>query len=167
MSTDTRVWSSLHESLSDGQQSSLLFEIFGLLQSRSRALIAPLNGNFDKSGRIRGLFGFHYFKPSFNGFFDISDGFFVSLSLRKTSGERRHFGYIIAGLIFFYDYIHFHLFSFSRYALTKPYHMHNFYVKKHRGEHTPSPCQTDGRPSIQTAGKQALSRGDKRGMIYE
>jgi len=39
--------------------------------------------------------------------------------------------------------------------------MHNFYVKKHRGEHTPSPFQTDGRPSTQTVGKQALSRGEK------
>ncbi len=71
MSTDIRALSSLHESLFDGRRSSLLFEIFGLLQSRSRALIAPLNSNFDKSGRIRGSFGFHYLKPSFNGFFDI------------------------------------------------------------------------------------------------
>src|SRR3990167_997481 len=96
MSTDSRVLSSLDESLFAEQQSSLPSETFGLLQRRSRVLgFYPLHGNFNSMSEVKLLFGFHYLKPCFNCLFDIGHGFFISFALRKTARKRRNLSHII------------------------------------------------------------------------
>jgi len=129
MSTDSRVLSSSHENLFGGQRSSRLSGITGLLQPRKRASEKwTLNSDFDKMGRVNKSFGLHYFKPAHNGFFNVGDGFIVSITLRETSGECRNFSHKITGLVLFNDYMQFHRSSFK-----KRYHKQYMQVKKHGG----------------------------------
>jgi len=100
-----------------------------LIYHTQNGAVKALNSDFNKVGRVEGLFGFHYFKPAFNGFFNVSDGFIISLTLRKTSGEGRHFSNIIAGLILFNLYMQFHLNSFLNRSINKIYHMNYMTVK--------------------------------------
>jgi len=115
MSIGIQVLSSLHENLFGGQQSSLLSQTSALPRHLNRFLIScSLDSNFYQSGWIVGLFGFHYFEPTFNSFFYIVDSFFICLSLRETPRKRRDFGYKIACFIFLDDYMQFHMVSFSK-----------------------------------------------------
>jgi hypothetical protein len=61
------------------------------------------DSNFDKTGRIIGLFGFHNLKPTLDGFLDVRNSFFIGLPLGQTSGKSRDFGDIISGLILLDD----------------------------------------------------------------
>jgi len=54
------------------------------------------------------VFGFHDFKPSLNGFFDISDSFFIGPPLRETSEKSWHLCYIIARFILLNDNMQLH-----------------------------------------------------------
>jgi hypothetical protein len=74
----------------------------------------PLYGDFNELGRIRGMPGFHHFKPSFDSFPDVADGFIVGSALRETARKGRYFGDIIARLILFYSHMQFHSFSLLR-----------------------------------------------------
>src|SRR4030042_758972 len=73
-----------------------------------------LYGNFNKPGTVKRLFRFHYLKPSFNGFFDISNGLFIRLPLRKASRKCRNFSNIVDSLILFDYHMQFHIISLSR-----------------------------------------------------
>ncbi len=129
MSTDNRVLSSSHENLFGGRQSILPSEIYGLHQNRSRVSVGcPSDSDFDQFIRVKGLFGFHDFKPAFNGLFDIGNGFFISRSLRKTAGKGRHFSNIVPCFVLFYYYMKFHSASFLSVVL-EIYHTDNRTVK--------------------------------------
>ena len=127
MSIGSRVLSSSHASLSDEQQSTLLFETYGQPQRRNRALIArPLYRDFNKPGSIKGLFGFHHFQPSLNSFFDIGNSFFISLPLRKTPWKRRNLCHIISTFVLFNYYMKFHIDSLLSKVLLKIYQITAF-----------------------------------------
>ena len=113
MSTDSRVSSSSYENLFGGQSTNRLFETFELRPRQSTALVCrPLHGNFDQMGGIKGLFGFHDLKPSFNGLLNVRKSLLMSFSLRKTAGKCGNFGHVVAGLILFNCYVQFHIVSF-------------------------------------------------------
>jgi len=62
-------------------------------------------GDLNKVRTIKGVFGFHHFKPSFNGFLYICKGFFAGVPLRKTAQKCRNLCNVIAGLILFDNYV--------------------------------------------------------------
>ena len=131
MSTDNLVLSSLRESLFDGRRSNSPSGTSALLQRLSRVSgLHPLYSDFYKFGRVKGLFGFHYFKPSLNCFLDIGEGFFICGALRKTSWKRRHFSYIVSCFVFIYHYVKFHIVSSLRKAFIEIYHINNLLSKK-------------------------------------
>src|SRR3990172_4361189 len=114
MYTDNRILPSSHGSLSGGLLSSRCAETFGLPRRLNRALgLLPLHGDLDQAGGIKRLFGFHDFKPSFDGLCDVGNRLFACLSLRETAWKRGDFGNIITGFILFYQDMQFHNSSFS------------------------------------------------------
>lgn len=115
MSTDSRVWSSLHESPFDEQQSIQLSQTCGLLRRRSKAAgFYSLNSDFYKVGRVKGLFRFHYFKPAFNSFFDISNSFLKSFTLRKAAGKSGNLRHKISVLVLCNNCMNFHVLNIAQ-----------------------------------------------------
>jgi hypothetical protein len=79
----SRVSSSSYENLFGGQSPNRLFETFELQPRLSKALVCrPLDGNFNQMGGIKGLFGFHNLKPSFNGLLNVGKSLLMSFPLR-------------------------------------------------------------------------------------
>jgi len=131
MSTDSQVSSSLHGSLSDGRETTLLFGAFGQLRRPNRVLyLCPLHGDFHKRGGVEGLLRFHHLKPPFDGFLNIGNSFLVGLPLRKTAWKRWNFYHVIASFILFNYYMQFHTITLWTFEpLNETYHKYRFMSK--------------------------------------